>query len=365
MPVDIRKENVTQPPDFGQTPPRREEIPGNSSTAGESTPWNRKLMKGQLLLHYEVAEKLGEGGMGVVYKAWDTRLNRPVALKFLSCIDKAEPERMERFHLEARAISALNHPHIAGIYDLEELDDTCFIVMEYFPGGTLRKKLNQLRTDSQWLSYRQIVDYAHQIASGLSHAHHHGIIHRDVKADNLMVTEDGTVKLADFGLARLQGESGITRPGVAAGTLAYMAPELLQGKAADGRSDLYSLGVVLYELLTGKRPFEGESAAALIHSILHLPPAPISSCRPDVPQPLVKVIIHLLEKDPVLRYQKAEQLLEDLKSVDQRLPKSWAETLSTATKNPFYSAQLFWQERMRPSLKDRFRRHRRLCLTLH
>lgn len=359
----IDKENVAPPPDFGKTRPVLEDALDDSSTAEVMPSWNRKLMAGQVLFHYEVAEKLGEGGMGVVYKARDLRLNRLVALKFLSCIDKANPELLERFHSEARAISALNHPHIAGIYDFEEVDDTCFIVMEYFPGGTLRKQLKQLRENSQWLSFRQIVDYARQIASGLSHAHQHGIIHRDVKADNLMLTEEGIVKLADFGLARLQGESGITRPGIAAGTLAYMAPELLQGKSADVRSDLYSLGVVLYELITTRRPFEGESAASIIHSILHVPPAPISSYRPNVPQALVKVILRLLEKDPELRYQKAGQLLEDLKPLELELPTLPAESLSTATKSAI-SVQSFQRARLGPSLKGRFRQYRRLMLTV-
>jgi serine/threonine protein kinase len=199
-------------------------------------------------------EKLGEGGMGVVYKAEDTRLGRVVALKFLP--SASSPDDTARFEAEAKAISALNHPNIATIHDIDEADGKRFLVLEFIQGGTLKSKLRKLRGEEKELPIDEVVKYGIQIADGLASAHHAGIIHRDVKSDNAMLTKEGNVKLADFGLAKLQNTAQLTRAGSTIGTAAYMSPEQVQGAEADPRTDIFSLGVLLYEALTGQLPFK-------------------------------------------------------------------------------------------------------------
>ena len=272
-------------------------------------------MIGKVVSHYKILEKLGEGGMGVVYKAHDMKLDRDVALKFLPTNLPVAHEHITRFELEAKAISALNHPHIATIYDIDEADGRKYIVLEYIPGGTLKSKLTQLTSDGKELPIREVLEYAIQIGGALSHAHRHLIIHRDVKADNLMLTEEGTVKLADFGLAKLRDSVQVTKTGSMVGTADYMSPEQIRGENLDPRSDIFSLGVVLYEMITGRLPFLAEHESAILYRILHEEPAPVTSLRTNVPAGLEGIVKKAMQKDRQHRYERIDDLLLDLKSV--------------------------------------------------
>ena len=272
-------------------------------------------MIGQVFSHYEILDKLGEGGMGVVYKAHDMKLDRDVALKFLPANLPVAHEHITRFELEAKAISALNHPHIATIYDVDEADGRKYIVLEYIPGGTLKSKLRQLTSDGKELSISEVLEYGIQIAGALSHAHRHLIIHRDVKTDNLMLTEEGTVKLADFGLAKLRDSVQVTKTGSPLGTAAYMSPEQIRGENVDPRSDIFSLGVVLYEMITGRLPFLAEYESAVLYRILHEEAAPVTSLRSNVPAALEGIVKKAMQKDRQHRYERVDDLLLDLKSV--------------------------------------------------
>lgn len=255
--------------------------------------------------------------MGVVYKAHDTKLDRTVALKFLPTNLVASPDEIDRFHQEAKAISALNHPHIATIHDIDEADGQKFIVLEFIPGGTLKGKLRDLRTENKQLPTDDIITFGIQIAEALAHAHRHAIIHRDVKSDNVMITEDGSVKVTDFGLARLRGSQHLTRTGNTVGTAGYMSPEQLRGEEVDHRSDLFSLGVLLYELTTSQLPFQAEHEPAVAYSIVNENPPPVRSRRADAPEKLEHIIARCLEKDPGMRYQRAEEVAADLRSLQQ------------------------------------------------
>ncbi len=266
-------------------------------------------MIGQTFSHYKVLEKLGEGGMGVVYKAQDTKLLRPVALKFLVPEMTRDQEAKKRFIQEARAASALDHPNIAVVHDIDETEDGhSFICMAYYDGQTLKSRLAKGA-----LNVEEAVRIALQIAGGLQRAHESGIVHRDIKPGNIILTSQGEVKIVDFGLAKLAAQTRETRSQITGGTAAYMAPEQILGHEADAQSDLFSLGVVLYEAATGRRPFIGEHEAALFYSIGNAEPVPPSSIREDVPAELERIILHLLEKDPKKRYQTAADLREDLK----------------------------------------------------
>lgn len=273
-------------------------------------------MIGQTVSHYNILEKLGEGGMGVVYKAYDTKLHRPVALKFLSAELTRDEDAKKRFIREARAASALDHPNIAVVHEIDETPDgSSFICMAYYEGRTLTSLLSKgpLSVDE---SLRIIV----QIASGLQRAHESGIIHRDIKPGNVIITPHGDVKIVDFGLAKLSAQSLITRSRSFVGTAAYMAPEQILGSEADARSDLFSLGVVFYECVTGQRPFAGEHEPALFYSIVNSEPSPPSTLRPDVIPALDTIVLRLLAKDPAQRYQSAQDFCADLKPfVDQGL----------------------------------------------
>jgi len=282
-------------------------------------------MIGTTVAHYRIVEKLGGGGMGVVYKAQDLKLDRPVALKFLPPELTRDPEARERFVHEAKAASALDHQNICVVHDIGETDDgptatgspaggQSYIVMAFYDGETLRKKIERgpMKLD-------EAVNFAHQIAQGLAKAHEHGIVHRDMKPANVMVTSDGVAKIVDFGLAKLAGRTMLTKAGSTLGTVAYMSPEQARGEPADHRADIWSLGVMLYEMLTGKRPFEADYEQATIFKILNDPPETIA--REDLPKALEKILAKAMAKDPSARYARAEEMVNDLHSVQQAFEK--------------------------------------------
>jgi serine/threonine protein kinase len=275
-------------------------------------------MDGKKILHYEILEKLGEGGMGVVYKAHDKKLKRDVAIKFLPQNFARNADERERFQIEAQAAAALNHPNIATIHAIEGFEDSkgendVFIVMEFIDGQELKNRI-----DESSISHNEALEIAKSIASGLQSAHEKGIIHRDIKSSNIMVTGDGKVKIMDFGLAKVTGSAMITKENSTLGTLAYMSPEQAQGKKADHRSDLWSFGVVLYELLTGELPFKAEHEAAWNYVIINDQPLPPTSLDRKIPISLDSIVMKLLEKDPENRYQNASEFLIDLKEMQQK-----------------------------------------------
>ncbi len=269
-------------------------------------------MIGRTISHYEIIEQLGRGGMGVVYKARDTRLDRLVALKFLPIQFSSDAAANERFMQEARAASALEHSNICIIYDIGKTEDgRLFIVMPCYAGQTLNYRMQ----DSP-LSVQKSVDVASQIAKGLDRAHESGIVHRDIKPANVMVTDRGEVKILDFGVAKLEG-TDITKTGTTLGSVSYMSPEQTRGDTVDGRSDLWSLGVLLYELLTGSRPFAGDYDQAVAYAILNMDPRPVTEFNSSVPDHLVAVVSRLLQKDPDARFQTASEVVDALKADDE------------------------------------------------
>ncbi|MFQ5605819.1 MAG: serine/threonine-protein kinase, partial [bacterium] len=231
-------------------------------------------MIGTTILHYRILEKLGEGGMGVVYKAEDTKLKRQVALKFLPTNALQGQAEKERFLREAQAVAALNHANIAHIYAIEEHDGRMFIAMEFIEGKSLEEMVGA--NGGSPLPLDKAIDYANQIAAGLQAAHEKGIVHRDIKSANIMVTDKGQVKIMDFGLAKLTNRSKMTVEGSTLGTAAYMSPEQARGEALDKRSDIWSLGVVLYEMISGQMPFKGDYEQAVIYSIQNEDPEPLT-----------------------------------------------------------------------------------------
>jgi Tol biopolymer transport system component len=286
-----------------------------------------RLAPGAQLGPYRVVELLGAGGMGEVYRAQDVRLGRTVALKLLPEERSLDHEPRRRMLQEARTVSALNHPHILALYDVAEFDGHEFLVLEYVPGRTLDQVIPR-----HGLPLDDAVRYAVQIASALAAAHEAGVIHRDLKPGNIMVTDKGAVKLLDFGLAKMvqpvsaspadSGETATmtqTEPGMVMGTLNYMSPEQAEGKPVDARSDIFSFGCVLHEILTGKRAFQGNSPASVLSAVLRDEPAPVDSLRPDVPHDLKKIVTRCLRKDPERRFQGAGDLRVALLEVQEEI----------------------------------------------
>jgi len=269
-------------------------------------------MIGKTISHYKILEKLGEGGMGVVYRAEDTKLKRTVALKFLTSQTLGSEEERARFVNEAQAAAALDHPNICTIYEINEVDDRTFISMAYVEGQSLKEKI-----ESGPLELDEALDIAMQVARGLQDAHERGIVHRDIKSANIMVTAKGQAKIMDFGLAKFAGRVGITKVGTTMGTVAYMSPEQARGEAVDHRTDIWSLGVVLYEMLSGQSPFKGEYEQAVIYSILNEDPESIIEYDSNLPLELEKIVKRCLTKDSKERYQAAADLQADLKRAEQ------------------------------------------------
>ena len=280
-------------------------------------------MQDRIVSHFRVGARIGGGGMGVVHRGEDLRLGRPVALKFLPPELLENAVARERFIREARAASALDHPNICTIYEVDETEDgQVFMAMALYEGETLKQRIARGP-----LPAIDALDLAGQILEGLSRAHERGIVHRDIKPANVLIAQDGLVKLVDFGLARLLGEARLTRTGAVMGTIAYMSPEQVRDEPVDLRSDLWSAGVVLHEMLTGALPFVGETEAALILSILDREPTPLGALRDDVPPELAATIRDALAKHPADRFESANEMLRHLRGISARVRTAETETL--------------------------------------
>jgi len=274
-----------------------------------------ELTKGRKIAgKYKIIEELGKGGMGVVYKAKDTKLKRTVALKFLPPELTCDSEAKDRFIQEAQAAAALDHTNICTVYEVDEFQGQNFIAMAYIKGESLKDKI-----ESGQLDIDEALDIAAQVAEGLQEAHEKGIVHRDIKPANIMLTEKGKAKITDFGLAKLSWGANLTKTSTIMGTVAYMSPEQAKGETVDHRTDIWSLGAVLYEILTGKLPFKSHHDQAIIYSILNEEPEPIPNIRSEVPKELERIVRKALAKNPGDRYQKVDGLFTDLNSLKERI----------------------------------------------
>jgi len=270
-------------------------------------------MIGKTISHYKILEPLGRGGMGVLYRAQDIKLKRTVALKFLPPGLTQDPEVKRRFVQEAQAASALDHPNICTIHEIDETEEgQMFICMACYEGETLKKKIERGP-----LKLEETVDIAIQVAQGLSEAHSHNIVHRDIKPGNLFVAQDRMVKILDFGLAKLAGQTRITKIGTAVGTVAYISPEQARAEQIDHRTDIWSLAVVLYEMLTGELPFKGKREEAVLYSIFNEQPDPIHHLRTDVPTAMEHIVEKMMQKDVRDRYCDMDALIRGLRSVQE------------------------------------------------
>jgi len=306
------------------------------------------VLAGQKIGPYEIEAQIGAGGMGVVYRARDPRLGREVAIKVLPASFSADPDRLQRFAQEARAAAALTHPNILAIFDIGDTNGAPYVVSELLEGETLREHLR-----SGALSTRKTIDYASQIARGLAAAHERGIVHRDLKPENLFITSDGRVKILDFGLAKVthpeeSHDSGdaptlqvATDPGLVMGTVGYMSPEQVRGKAADHRSDLFAFGAILYEMLSGKRAFHGETPADTMSAILKEDPPELSETGRNVPPGLERIVNHCLEKSPAQRFQSASDVAFNLEALTE---------ISGSSKSGLHAVALPGRSWLRPAI---------------
>jgi len=273
---------------------------------------------------YVIQSELGRGAMGVVYKALDSVLERPVAVKTVNIsLERDHADKYEqRFYQEARAAGALNHPNIVTIHDVGKAGDVVFMAMEYIEGVELRSLIGEGRP----LRVAQALTIAAQVAEGLAYAHQRGVVHRDIKPANIMVVANGPVKITDFGIARMRGTGDLTQTGMLLGSPKYMSPEQVIGKRADHRSDIFSLGVILYEMLCGAAPFNGENVTALMYQIVNfVPPAP-SSVNSEVPQLLDYIVAKMLAKPLEERYQDAAEVARDLREAERQLSTPTSDT---------------------------------------
>jgi serine/threonine protein kinase/Tol biopolymer transport system component len=287
-------------------------------------------MIGTTILHYEILEQLGEGGMGVVYKAKDTKLDRFVALKFLTKNIGTSDSDRQRFLQEAKAAATLNHPNICTVYDVSEFEGKPFIAMEFIDGETLRDRKNNI-------SFKQSVEIAIQVAEALSAAHEKGIVHRDIKPENVMLRKDGLVQIMDFGLAKMQGVTRLTREGNTVGTMGYMSPEQVQGFNVDHRTDIFSFGVLLYELISGQSPFKGLHETAIIYEIVNVDPEPVTILKPELPPDLDAIILECLAKEPDERYQSAKEIVKDLRKLKRESSRQTASRILAVRKSQISS----------------------------
>lgn len=287
-------------------------------------------LKGKTISHYEILEQIGQGGMGVVYKAKDLNLERTVAIKFLPSHLASSEENKKRFLQEAKAAASLNHPNIMSIFEIDENDNSVFMVMEFVEGETLKSYISNLKTGSG-IPYLKAIDWLITISQGLKVAHDNNIIHRDIKSENIMLAQGDQLKIMDFGLAKLKGSSGLTKTGTSLGTLAYMSPEQAQGLSADQRSDIWSLGVVFYEMLTGEPLFKAEHEAALLYLIVNEDPPLPSSMDLKIPRQIDFIATKMLTKNPAKRYQDVDGLIKSLHEIKEELSKSRGETVTQKT----------------------------------